>query len=37
VSLSGMLDLEEQNKIKKKGLPQAVTCENPCSGRADRI
>jgi len=32
-----MLDLEDQNKIKKKGFPQAVTCENPFNRRADRI
>jgi hypothetical protein len=35
--MSGVLDLEELTKITKRGLPQALTCENPLDRRDDRI
>jgi hypothetical protein len=35
--MSGVLDLEELTKIKKRGSSQALTCEDPLHRRDDRI
>ena len=37
VSMSDMLDLDDQPKIIKEGSPQVLTCGDPSHRRDDRI